>query len=53
MSPTNAHPSVQSAAYGACIYADYNNVTKDICAKEFLRLKECYLVRNFLVRIFC
>ena len=27
--------------------ADYNGVHKDMCAKEFLRLKDCYLVRFF------
>ena len=30
--------------YGKCILADYNAVHKDMCAKEFLRLKDCYLV---------
>ena len=35
---------MQSAVYGKCIFADYNNVHKDMCAKEFMRLKECYLV---------
>ena len=30
--------------YGKCIVADYNGVYKDMCAKEFLRLKDCYLV---------
>lgn len=35
----------QSSAYGKCIFADYNNVHKDMCATEFMKLKECYLVR--------
>ncbi|KAH7036345.1 hypothetical protein B0J12DRAFT_678959 [Macrophomina phaseolina] len=35
--------SVESAAYGKCILADYNNVHKDMCLKDFLRLKDCYL----------
>jgi len=35
---------MQSAVYGKCIFADYNNVHKDMCAKEFMKLKECYLV---------
>ena len=35
---------MESAVYGKCIFADYNNVHKDMCAKEFLKLKECYLV---------
>jgi hypothetical protein len=26
--------------------ADYNDVTKDKCAREFLRLKDCYLVNH-------
>ena len=29
--------------------ADYNGVYKDMCAKEFLRLKDCYLVSFFLL----
>jgi hypothetical protein len=35
----------QSAAYGKCIFADYNNVRKDKCLTEFLRFKDCYTVR--------
>ncbi|KAF1918949.1 hypothetical protein BDU57DRAFT_124357 [Ampelomyces quisqualis] len=35
--------SQESTAYGKCIFADYTNVHKDMCAAEFLRLKECYL----------
>lgn len=30
--------------YGKCISANYQNVKKDMCAKEFLALKDCYLV---------
>jgi hypothetical protein len=30
--------------YGKCIFADYNNVHKNQCATEFMRLKDCYLV---------
>jgi hypothetical protein len=30
--------------YGKCIFTDYNNVHKNQCATEFMRLKECYLV---------
>ena len=30
--------------YGKCIVADYNSVHKDKCSKEFLKLKDCYLV---------
>ena len=37
---------MQSAVYGKCIFADYNNVHKDMCAKEFMKLKECYLVSS-------
>ena len=36
--------SVQAAAYGKCILADYTSVHKDMCVKEFLKLKDCYLV---------
>ncbi|KAK8159552.1 hypothetical protein IWX90DRAFT_516082 [Phyllosticta citrichinensis] len=39
-----AQCSAESAAYGKCILADYKNVHKDMCLKEFLRLKDCYLV---------
>lgn len=34
----------QAAEYGKCIVADYNAIHKDMCAKEFLKLKNCYLV---------
>lgn len=37
----------QATAYGKCIVADYNAVHKDKCAKQFMRLKDCYLVRLF------
>ena len=36
----------QAAAYGKCIVGDYTAVHKDMCAKEFMRLKDCYLVRE-------
>lgn len=36
----------QAAVYGKCIVADYNFVFKDKCAQEFMRLKDCYLVRD-------
>jgi len=35
--------SVEAAAYGKCIVADYQSVHQDMCAKEFMRLKDCYL----------
>lgn len=41
----NANISAKSAAYGKCIVADYNSVHKDMCVQEFMRLKDCYLVR--------
>jgi hypothetical protein len=34
----------QGASYGKCIVAEYQNVRKDMCAKEFMQLKNCYLV---------
>lgn len=40
----NTNMSIQSAEYGKCIVADYNNVKKDKCAKEFMKLQECYMV---------
>ncbi|KAI4823174.1 hypothetical protein E4T44_10132 [Aureobasidium sp. EXF-8845] len=33
----------QGASYGKCIVAEYQNVRKDMCAKEFMQLKNCYL----------
>ncbi|OXV08500.1 hypothetical protein Egran_03736 [Elaphomyces granulatus] len=33
----------QAASYGKCVVADYNAVYKDMCAKEFMKLKDCYL----------
>ncbi|KAH7249174.1 hypothetical protein CEP52_004729 [Fusarium oligoseptatum] len=38
--------SVEAAAYGKCIVADYNSVHKDKCAKEFMKLKDCYLAAS-------
>ncbi|PLN78152.1 hypothetical protein BDW42DRAFT_175519 [Aspergillus taichungensis] len=38
--------SVEAAAYGKCILADYTAVQKDMCAKEFMRLKDCYLAAS-------
>ncbi|EMD58810.1 hypothetical protein COCSADRAFT_165065 [Bipolaris sorokiniana ND90Pr] len=35
--------SKESSLYGKCILADYNNVRKDMCINEFMKLKECYL----------
>ncbi|ORY10802.1 hypothetical protein BCR34DRAFT_601819 [Clohesyomyces aquaticus] len=35
--------SKEGSVYGKCIMADYNNVYKDKCLTEFLKLKECYL----------
>ncbi|KAF2403977.1 hypothetical protein EJ06DRAFT_489017 [Trichodelitschia bisporula] len=35
--------SLESSAYGKCIFADYQNVRKDKCLTEFLRFKECYM----------
>jgi hypothetical protein len=37
--------SKESAVYGKCIVADYNNVSKDKCAAEFIKLQQCYMVR--------
>ncbi|KAJ5618862.1 hypothetical protein N7510_002846 [Penicillium lagena] len=38
--------ATEAAAYGKCVVADYNSVHKDMCAKEFLRLKDCYLAAS-------
>lgn len=29
------------SAYGRCVVADYNNIHKDKCLEEFLKLREC------------
>jgi hypothetical protein len=42
--PPHANRIIKSAVYGKCIVADYNNVRKDKCAEEFMRLKNCYIV---------
>ncbi|RAK73640.1 uncharacterized protein BO72DRAFT_436890 [Aspergillus fijiensis CBS 313.89] len=36
--------SAEAAAYGKCVVADYNAVHKDMCAREFMKLKDCFLV---------
>jgi len=41
-----ANAPLQAALYGKCVVADYNSVHKDQCAKEFMKLKNCYLVRH-------
>ncbi|KAK3387438.1 hypothetical protein B0H63DRAFT_157291 [Podospora didyma] len=33
----------EATLYGKCVVADYNSIHKDKCAKEFLKLKDCYL----------
>ncbi|KAF2840080.1 hypothetical protein M501DRAFT_952042 [Patellaria atrata CBS 101060] len=35
--------SIESAVYGKCIVADYNNVYKGKCLTEFMKLKDCYV----------
>lgn len=47
----NADGWLQASVYGKCIVADYNSVHKDKCAAEFMKLKECYLVRNVAARL--
>lgn len=36
--------TVEASTYGKCIAADYHNVQKDKCIKEFMKLKDCYVV---------
>ncbi|OCK90862.1 uncharacterized protein K441DRAFT_232683 [Cenococcum geophilum 1.58] len=47
--------SKEGALYGKCIVADYNNVYKDKCLPEFLKLKNCYLLlsKQITTRICC
>jgi len=35
----------KASAYGKCIFRDYNNVSKDMCLQDFMRLRECVTVR--------
>ncbi|KAJ6001490.1 hypothetical protein N7522_006717, partial [Penicillium canescens] len=44
----SAQCSAEVAAYGKCVVTDYNSVHKDMCAKEFMRLKNCYLVSDLI-----
>lgn len=43
----------QASAYGKCIVADFNAVHKDKCLKEFMKLKDCYLVCHQSKQITC
>ncbi|KAF2091947.1 hypothetical protein K490DRAFT_61393 [Saccharata proteae CBS 121410] len=38
--------SAEGAVYGQCILADYRNVHKDMCLKEFMKLKDCFLAAS-------
>ncbi|KAK4224947.1 hypothetical protein QBC38DRAFT_369877 [Podospora fimiseda] len=38
--------TAEASVYGKCIVADYNHVYKDKCVNEFMKLKNCYLVRG-------
>ncbi|KAJ5744831.1 hypothetical protein N7533_009701 [Penicillium manginii] len=41
-----AQCSAQAAAYGKCVVTDYTSVHKDMCAKEFMKLKDCVLAAS-------
>lgn len=41
--------TTQGAVYGKCVAANYQTVSKDMCAKEFMALKDCYLVGSEIV----
>ncbi len=43
--------SVEASAYGKCILKDYQSVHQDMCVKEFMRLKECYVVSPFFLAV--
>jgi hypothetical protein len=34
----------EGVVYSKCVSSNFQNVKKDMCAKEFLALKDCYLV---------
>ncbi|TKA34206.1 hypothetical protein B0A50_00186 [Salinomyces thailandicus] len=38
-----ARCTAEGAVYGKCVAANYQNVSKDMCAREFMALKDCYL----------
>ncbi|KAK4248573.1 hypothetical protein C7999DRAFT_13461 [Corynascus novoguineensis] len=42
--------SAEATVYGQCVFADYNSVHKDKCVKEFVKLKDCYLVCFKLIK---
>ncbi|KAF2480107.1 hypothetical protein BDY17DRAFT_327090 [Neohortaea acidophila] len=42
--------TLEGAAYGKCIASNYQNVSKDMCAKEFMMLKDCYLRASGKIR---
>jgi len=35
--------SVEATVYGQCILNDYQSTYQDMCAKEFMKLKDCYV----------
>ncbi|KAF2149267.1 hypothetical protein K461DRAFT_281624 [Myriangium duriaei CBS 260.36] len=35
--------AAEGAVYGKCVAAEYQNVRKDMCLQEFMKLKNCYL----------
>ncbi|KAF8322210.1 hypothetical protein DL93DRAFT_2051193 [Clavulina sp. PMI_390] len=41
LSAAAAKCSVQAQAYGSCMLANYQDVTKGMCAKEFMQFKDC------------
>ncbi|KDN52093.1 hypothetical protein K437DRAFT_244276 [Tilletiaria anomala UBC 951] len=36
-----AQCDIQAKAYGACMFRSYENIEKDMCAKEFAAFKQC------------
>jgi hypothetical protein len=37
----------EGIVYGKCVGSNFQNAKKDMCAKEFLALKDCYLVSDW------
>ncbi|RMY16357.1 hypothetical protein D0867_00402 [Hortaea werneckii] len=33
----------KGAVYGKCVASNFQNVSKDMCVKEFMALKDCYV----------
>ena len=44
--------SVEASAYGKCVVKDYQSVHQGMCAREFLLLRECFLVSTICLCVY-